>query len=88
MDQDLAPVPVPPGYALVPVSTGQRTERRDWTYVVPVYDPGSTAERYWSATMKWFRAPAVAWLYLTWTWRRFATASGIAVLLVLVIAYG
>lgn len=87
MNKDQAPVPVPEGYALVPVQPvhGKMPVGQDWYSPVPAFDPQSDLERWWSLIMRWPRRLAVGFLYLTWSWQRSATAAaivGVAIFLI------
>lgn len=87
MEHDVTPQ-VQPGYALVPVKgAGNGTDRRDWTYAVPVYDPNSDVERYWSLVMRWPRRGAIGFLYLTQTWRHASVLLAVLAVLYLVLTH-
>lgn len=81
------PVPVPDGYALVPLGGGQARLRPadDWTVSVPPYDRQSPVERWWSLIMRWPRRGARAFLYGTYSWQRSAVFVGAGMVLVMVI---
>jgi hypothetical protein len=79
------PVPVPEGYALVPLGTRNTSQVRDWHAAVPEYDPSSPVDVWWSQVMRWPRRLAVGFLYITWTWRRSAIVCAILVGIYLVI---
>lgn len=88
MNKEQLPVPVPDGYALVPVQPSKIRADQDWYSPVPVFDPQSELERWWSLVMRWPRRMAVGFLYLTWSWQRSATAAAVVgVVIFLVRAY-
>ena len=89
-DHDQELVHVPDGFALVPApQTGAyQNQVPEWLTSVPPFDPESAVERWWSLLMRWPRRLAVAFLYLSLTWRRSAVvAVVIAALVAIVRAY-
>lgn len=62
------------------------TTRPEWTELRPPYREESDLERRWSAIMMPFRAMALAFLWVSYTWYRaaFALATVVLVLLVFV----
>lgn len=87
MEHEVVPQ-VPPGYALVPVKgAGHGTDRRDWTYAVPPFDPNDDVERYWSLVLRWPRRAALAFLYATQSWRHAAVLLAVSAVLYLIVTH-
>lgn len=77
-------LPIPVGWTLVP-DQAAKPPAREWTYAIPVFDPGNDLERAWSRVMRWPRRAALAFLYLTQSWRHAAAALAVAVLVVVLL---
>jgi hypothetical protein len=73
----------PEEYAGMPVVVH---ERPGWSEPVPPESAafGTRIQFWWSWLIRWFRYPAVAWLYVTEYWYRFAILLGTVVSLIII----
>jgi hypothetical protein len=75
---DALDVPTP-WYPQTPVIS----DRPEWLEARPPFNPESDLERYWSNVMYPIRCAALAFMWLTYAWYRFAIAAGSVFLLVI-----
>jgi hypothetical protein len=65
----------------------QVSDTPEWATVRPPFDPNSEIQRHWSTAMTPLRGAAIAFLWLTLTWWRFALSAA-TVLLIWVVIVG